>query len=288
MNFAERFWRGIYTSSYSFTLMTQHPELLVYLGAAAPLYYLIQILFYNLPFLQFTGNELSVLLGMHSMHYSLSELANWLMNSALICTTFVYVFIINILNVALIMHATALVQHKEADANVRSSLRKTVKVLRKIFYWSVFFTIISLIFRVLALPTSNSTLFFSFYSFMAILFAAVWFLLTFFVLTAIVLNDQSIFQSIKTSITMTRLLFIEILGSQCWVALVSVLCYSPLSIIAHALSSSNSQGYTLWALIITGITVFLSYVILSAQTILKTFLFLDYFHVPQAINERQV
>lgn len=288
MNFAMRFWRGVYTASYSFTLMTQHPELLLYLGAAAPLYYLIQILFYNLPFIQFTGNELSVLMGMHGMHYSLTELANWLINSALLFTTFIYVFIINILNVALIIHATALVQHNQAQAHVGSSLKQTIKVLRKIFYWSVFFTIISLVLRALAVPTYNSLLIFPLYAFIIIFFAIAWFLLTFFVLTAIALNGQGIIESIKTSTALVRLLFIEILGSQCWIALVSVLCYAPLSIIVHALGSTNSQGYSLWALILTGVTVLLSYGILSAQTLLKSFLFLDYFPVPQAFKERQV
>ena len=109
----------------------------------------------------------------------------------------------------------------------------------------------------------------------------------FFVAPSISLNNQDIISALKSSFSLVRILFVEILGSQCWIGLIALLCYAPLSIISHTLCTATSQGCSVGTLVTTGLIVLLSYIILSAQTILKTFLFYDYFHVPQNTQEHR-
>jgi hypothetical protein len=276
MSIQERFREGIYAASHSFAMLYVHPKLLIYLGVAAVLYFLMQVLVYNMPMIGFAGDELMLFIGMQGIQHSFIESTQWIYQGLLIIITFIYSFIITFLNVCLIRHTFALIYEDTERARVRVVLSKTWSAINHIFVWSVLFTGVSLVLRVVALSTYASHVSYMTGLFLASVLAVLWSLLTFFVLPIIAVHDVSIWRAIKTSYKMVIALIIEIIGAECWFGVISLLIFIPLSIILHAFGQRSSIGFLVGSSLSTLIIVLAGYIILSAQTILKTKLYYRY------------
>lgn len=276
MSMQERFREGIFAASHSFAMLYAHPKLLIYLGFAVVLYFFAQILVYNMPMIGFAGDELTLFLGMHGIQYSFIEFTQWLHQGLLIIITFIYSFIITFLNVCLIRHTLALIYEDAERARVRVVLRKSWSAVNRIFVWSVLFTVMSLVLRITALSTSASHVAYVIGFVLTPALAASWSLLTFFVLPIIAVHDVSIWCAIKTSYKMVIVLVVEIIGAECWFGVISLLIFIPLSIILHAFGQGSSIGCLVGSSLSTFMTVVTGYIILSAQTVLKTKLYYRY------------
>ena len=276
MNVRERFCNGIYMASNSFAMLWFHPKLLIYLGFAAIIYFFAQILVYNMPMPGFAGDELTIFIGMQSLQYSLIEFTHWIYNGLLLIVTFAYVFIITFLHVCLIRHVLAILYEDPERARIRVVLSRSWAALGRIVVWSVIFTAISLMLRIIAVSTYASKTTFSLGLIVVVMLVGCWSLLTFFVLPIIAVHNISIWRAIRTSYTMVKSLFIEIVGAECWIGLIALLVFMPLSIVLHVLGRGSGGEFLIVSLIITLITVCASYIILSVQTVLKTKLYYSY------------
>jgi len=276
MNVWERFCNGIYTASNSFAMLWFHPKLLIYLGFAAITYFFAQILVYNIPMRGFAGDELTIFIGMQGLQYSLIEFTHWIYHGLLVMGTFVYVFIITFLHVCLIRHVLAILYEDTERARIRVVLRTSWSALGRITVWSIIFTSISSILRIIAVSTYTSKTTFSLGLVAIIMLVCCWSLLTFFVLPIIAVHNISIWRAIRTSYTMIKRLFVEVVGAECWIALTALLVFLPLSIILHVFGRGSGYEFLVVSLIITLMTICASYIILSVQTVLKTKLYYNY------------
>ena len=276
MSIQERFREGIYTASNSFAMLYVHPKLLIYLGIAAVLYFFAQVLVYNVPVVGFAGDELTLFIGMQGIQYSFIEFTQWLHQGLLIIVTFIYSLIITFLNVCLIRHVLALIYEDTAHARVRVILRKSWSAINRILVWSVLFTLMSLVLRVIALSTNASPVGHIVGLIAVPVFVGCWSLLTFFVLPVIAVHDVSIWRAIRTSYKMVVTLVIEIIGAECWFGIISLLIFIPLSIIMRVFSLGNGTCFLVGSLLSTLMMVFMGYIILSAHTVLKTKLYHRY------------
>lgn len=276
MSLKERFFNGVYTASHSFAMLWTHPELLLYLGLAAIVYFLAQVLVCNIPLIGFAGDELTLFIGMQGLQYSLIEFTHWLYHGLLVIVTFVYVFIITFLHVCLIRHTFAILYESSDKAHVCVVLRNSCTALGRIAQWSILFTFISLVLRIIAVSTYSTTAIFSIGLVFVIILVTCWSLLTFFVVPIIAIHKVSIWRAIKTSYKMVKSLLLEIIGAESWICVISLLTFIPLSIVLHVLGQGSGFGILVMTAITTLITVFAGYIILSAQTVLKTKLYYYY------------
>lgn len=282
MNMSERFRNGIYMASNSFAMLWDHPVLLVYLGVAALVYLLVQLLVYNIPIIGFAGDELTIFIGMQGLQYSLLEFSQWLYQGFLVILTFIYVFVITFLHVCLIRHTLAIIYDDMDKAKVTAVLRKSVTSVGRITMWSIIFTAISLVLRIIAISTYSSKATFSLGLILVITVVACWALTTFFVLPIIAVHDIGIWRALKTSFKMVKSLLVEIIGAQAWMALIGLLTFIPLSIVLRILGQGSGAGTLVLSFGMTLLTIFSAYIILSAQTVLKTKL---YYYYVQPLEE---
>lgn len=282
MSIKERFREGIYMASHSFAMLYANPKLLVYLGFAAAIYFLAQVLVYNMPMVGFAGDELTLFIGMQGVQYSFIEFTQWLHQGLLIIVTFVYGVIITFLHVCLIRHVLAIIYEDESRARISVVLSKSWAAIHRILAWSVLFTLMSLVLRVIAISTYSSKVAYPVGLVAVIIVVGCWSLLTFFVLPIIAVHDVTIWRAIKTSYKMVKTLFVEIIGAECWISVISFLIFIPLSIILRVLGQGAGYGQLMSSLIVTLVTVLAGYIILSAQTVLKTKL---YYHYVQPMQE---
>jgi hypothetical protein len=276
MSMQERFREGIYTASHSFAMLYEHPKLLVYLSVAAVLYFFAQVLVYNVPLVGFAGDELTLFIGMQGIQYSFIEFTQWLHQGFLITITFIYSFIITFLHVCLIRHVLALIYEDAERARVRVVLSKSWSAINRILVWSMLFTVMSLVLRIIALSTYTNHVAYFFGLVIATVLAACWSLLTFFVLPIIAVHDVSIWRAIQTSYKMVLALVIEIIGAECWFGVISLLIFIPLAIMSHVFSQGTGSCLLIGSLLSTLMTVLAGYIILSAHTVLKTKLYYRY------------
>jgi hypothetical protein len=282
MGMSERFRNGVYMASNSFAMLWDHPGLLIYLGGAAFVYLLVQLLVYNIPMIGFAGDELTIFIGMQGLQYSLVEFSQWLYQGFFVLLTFMYVFAITFLHVCLIRHTLAIIYDDKDKAKILVVLRKSVISLGRITIWSILFTGISLVLRVIAFSTYSSKASFSLGLIVVIMVVASWALATFFVLPIIAVHTIGIWRALTTSFKMVTSLLVEIIGAQAWMALISLLTFIPLSIVLRVVGQSSGMGTLVISFGITLLTVFSAYIILSAQTVLKTKL---YYYYVQPLEE---
>jgi len=282
MSMSERFRNGMYMASNSFAMLWDHPVLLVYLGVAALVYLLVQLLVYNIPMIGFAGDELTIFIGMQGLQYSLLEFSQWLYQGFLVILTFMYVFVITFLHICLIRHTLAIIYDDMGKAKISAVLRKSVTSLGRITIWSFIFTGISLVLRIIAISTYSSKATFSLGLILVITMVACWALTTFFVLPIIAVHDIGIWRALKTSFKMVKTLLIEIIGAQSWMALISLLTFIPLSIVLRVLGQGSGAGTLVLSFGTTLLTIFSAYIILSSQTVLKTKL---YYYYVQPLEE---
>ena len=224
----------------------------------------------------FAGDELTLYIGMQGLQYSLIEFTHWIYQGLLVIITFVYVFIITFLHVCLIRHILAILYEDPERARIRVVLSKSWSALGRIAAWSVLFTCISLMLRIIALSTYSSKTTFSLGLITVIILVAGWSLVTFFVLPIIAVHNVTIWRAIKTSYKMVKDLIVEIIGAECWIGLIALLIFIPLSIVLRVLGQGSGFGILVASLIVTLATVFVGYIILSVQTVLKTKLYYYY------------
>jgi hypothetical protein len=134
----------------------------------------------------------------------------------------------------------------------------------------------SLLLRIIAFSTYTGHVFYILGLIIAVVLAGCWSLLTFFVLPVIAVHDVPIWRAIKTSYKMVADLVVEIIGAECWFGVISLLVFIPLSIILHICSLGTSTGLLVGSLLGTLVMVFAGYIVLSAQTVLKTKLYYRY------------
>ena len=160
MSFSERFWTGLYLASDSFTLLWQHPRLFVYLGAAAIVYFFVQLMSYNMPIVGFAGDEVTMFIGMQGWQYNSIEPTHWVYQGFFFIFTYFYVFIITFLHVCLIRHVLAILYEDPEKAHVRVVFLRSKTAVRPVAAWSFIFTLISLVLRMIVLFTyGNSAIF---------------------------------------------------------------------------------------------------------------------------------
>ena len=282
MRIQERFRNGMYMASNSFAMLWLHPKLLIYLGMAAIVYFFAQVLVYNMPVVGFAGDGLTLFIGMQGLQYSLIQFTHWIFHSALVLVTFAYVFIITFLHVCLIRHTLAILYEDAERARIRVVISKSWASRGRIVAWSILFTFISLVLRIIAISTYTSTATFSLGLVAVIALVVSWSFATFFVLPIIAVHNGSIWRAIRTSYKMVKDLMVEIIGAECWISLIAILTFIPLSIIVHVLGKGSSFGFMVVSLIATLATVFAGYIILSVQTVLKTKL---YYYYVQSMQE---
>jgi hypothetical protein len=284
MSMPDRFRAGVYAASDSFAMLCGHPGLLVYLGIAALVYFFIQLLAYNVPMLGFAGDGLTVFIGMRGLQYSLLELSQWLYWGCLIVLTFAYVFIVTFLNVCLIRHTLAIIYDDMDKATVSVALRRSAMSVSRIAAWSVLFTCISLALSIIAISTYLGTVAFSLGLVFVVVAVACWSLVTFFVLPIIAVHDIGIWRALQQSFGILKTLIVEVVGAQAWMALIGVLIFIPLSIMLGVLSRGSGAGSRILSFMVTLLTIFFAYAILSAQTILKTRLYYRYVQLREELD----
>ena len=282
MSVKKHFCNGLYMASNSFAMLWMHPGLLVYLGLAAIVYFIAQILAYNMPMIGFAGDEFTLFIGLQGLQYSLIELTHWIYQGILVLITFVYVFIITFLHVCLIRHVLAILYEDAERAQIKVVLKKSWSALGSIATWSVLFTCISLLLRVIAISTYSNKTSFSLGLMTVIILVAGWSLVTFFVLPIIAVHKVSIWRAIKTSFKMVKDIFFEIIGAECWMGLIAVLIFIPLSILLRVLSQGSGVGILIIFELVNLMTLLIGYIILSAQTVLRTKL---YYYYVQPLEE---
>lgn len=265
MSMQARFCSGMYLASNSFAMLWTHPVLLIYLGLAAMIYFFAQIIVCN----------------MGGFSYSEFAFFSGLFDVMLACITFAYIFLITFLNVCIVRHALAIVYDDPERARVFVVLKKTWSVMGRIVTWAFIFTFISTCMRLIAVSTHVNYTAFSLGFLLIILFVVFWFLTTFFVLPIIAVHDVAIWRAIKTSWQRSKLLMIEIIGAECWIGLIAILAFIPLSIILRILGQGTSFGSLIASLIVTLATVLVGYIILSAQAVLKTKLYCHYMQLDE-------
>jgi hypothetical protein len=282
MSIQERFRDGIYTASHSFAMLYAHPKLLVYLGFAALIYFFAQVLVYNMPLIGFAGDEFTIFIGIQGLQYSLLEFSHWLYQGLLVIVTFVYGFIITFLNVCLIRHVLAIIYEDAERARIRVVLSKSWSAIGRIVVWSVLFTLMSLALRVITISTYSNKIAYSLGLVTTIIIVGCLSLLTFFVLPIIAVHNVTIWRAIKTSYKMVKSLIVEIIGAECWIGIIALLIFIPLAIIIHVFGQGAGGASLIGSLIATLVMVLAGYIILSAQTVLRTKL---YYHYVQPMEE---
>lgn len=274
MSFSKQFWSGVYLASNSFAFLGQHPCLFVYLGIAAIFYFFVQLISYNMTIVGFAGDEITIFIGLQGWQYNLIGFTNWIHQGLFFIGTYAYVFVITFLHICLIRHVLAILYEDPDKAHVKVVLKNAVSATGRVAAWSLVFTLLSLFLRVIAISTYGSRATFSIGLIMVMLLVVSWSLGTFFVLPILAAHRVSLFKAIKTSMVMVKELWVEILGSQVWIAIIVLLCFIPCSIITHAFGvNTQNVGLFVLSFIMTLVTVLASFIILSAQTVLKTKLY---------------
>lgn len=274
MTISERFWTGLYLASNSFAFLWQHPELFVYLGSAAFVYFVAQFFSYNMPIVGFAGDEVTMFIGMQGWQYSLIEFTHWIYQGIFFIGTYIYVFIITFLHVCLIRHTLAILYDDPDRAHVLVVLARSKQALWRVAGWSLIFTIVSLLLRIIAVSTYGARVTFSAGLILVMMLLVGWSLATFFVLPILAVHQVSIWKAMKTSLTIVRNIFWQIIGAEAWMGIIIIICFVPISIISRALGlNTTSFGLFILSGVLTMATVLISYIILSAHTVLKTKLY---------------
>jgi len=271
MQVVKRFYAGMNLASDSFLLLWNNKKLLLYLLGLVGIYFLVQTVLSNMPLLGIPGDELSLIVTLQGLHYTIFELSRWFYSFAILLATFFYAFLLTFFNVALIKH-TAAILHGATSVSVRKMLRESASEWKKILFWALIFTIISYGLHTIAysagfLSYGLSSISLSIVSFIALL----WLLATYVVLPLIALQKYNVFAAIIRSMTIVRAIFVELLGAQFWIFLVLVLCFAPLMILMQIFGDKGILG--LIHIFVSWILILLGYVILTVQMILKVLLY---------------
>lgn len=269
----KKYWSGIYRASDSFALIWHHPELFIYLGSMVVLYFIIELFLSGTPFFGFMGYILALFF-IPKKIFIISGNLFYL----LVPLLFAYFFVITCAQALLVQHTLVLLYNNQVkDKTNLFNLFKHIKpALSNILLWSAIITLISLIFFNSARLISGWTLLLRLPLIISlVLVILLWTLTTFFVIPLIAIHSMSLRQIIKKSWKMAHELFFQILGAQSWMIIVIILTFIPLLILFSLLCTRIEAIPTMIIArdLITLVIILCGYIILAAQTILKTILY---------------
>jgi hypothetical protein len=270
MRMLERFWIGVYLAAGSFWLLWLYKKLLIYLSCAAVIFFCMQVFLYNLPLLGFAGDEFSLLIALQGLHYQIT-ISGWFYQIALVVGSFFYVFMLTFFHIGLIRHTLALVLGN-SSLRVSTVMMDTVQWWRTILNWALLFTALHLMMRfVMASGCCLHPFLVHVGTVLIYILMAGWSLLTFLVLPVIAIERQGVWHAIKRSQKLVSAVIIEIIGAQCWIMILCLLAIMPLIMLMKAVGSQTSVNVLF--VIMTWLVVFASYIVLSAQTVIRTLMY---------------
>lgn len=270
MTICKRFWIGVYLAASSFWLLWLHKKLLAYLSFAALTFFCIQVFLYNLPLIGFAGDEFSLLIVLQGMQYQIT-ISRWFYQVAFVIASFVYFFMLTVLHLGLINHTLAIV-HGNVSIGIRKALAAVLKHWRMILKWSLLFVALYIGMHVIMISAAyfNHPLAFVEIGMLYILMLG-WSLLTFFVLPIIIAENRGVCQAIRRSFQLISAVFFEIIGAQCWVFIICILAIVPMVMFFRAMGSQ--AGLSFLFVLMSWLIVAASYIVLSAQTVIKALLY---------------
>lgn len=265
----KKYWAGIYTASDSFALIWKRPELLVYLTSTTLFYVIFDRLCTGKPFLGFIGYMLTVIFTQPCATHTEQCI------HLLLPLSFLYFFIITAAQVALVRHTMALVSQEKEQMRIARVASHVKKALSHILVWAMLITFINYIFFNTAQYCSeySSAMKISAITLWALAIPLLWTWATFFVIPLIAISSTTILQTLKKSWQVARNQFFQILGTQSWILIASLIIFTPLLILYPLLC--HKTGICFICDLITIIIILCFYLILTAQTIVKTILYLN-------------
>jgi len=268
-NGKDRFKSGLSLASNSFSLLWQHPILLVYLAVSIGLYLVIQTISYNT-----ASYDLSFTTGITNVG-PLFDLSRWHHYLLLLIFTFGYVYVSTLLTVCLISHVNHFLRYEHVS--ILDNIYPVRKKLRITFYWSLIITALAYLIQLLSSHVATPQQFFNPYMIFISLLGITWSFLTFIVVPIITLEKVTIGQALIKSKDIVFSLFIEIIAGVFWIALIAILVSMPFVI--PLVLKMNVQIPGLLILVSTCCIMLIALVISTVQAIFKTILY-NYYTKP--------
>ncbi len=270
-----RLWHGVCMAASSFEFLWQHPVLLVYLVSTVPLYFCAQVLAYNIPAAGVLGGRMNLFVSFQDLGRSIVEPSGLINHALLFLVTLVYLFVVTFFHACLVRHGWRFMTDIRENDGIGNALRNSWRIRGRIASWSFMATFVNVALYFIAASASSRALLLPVERFAVIAFFLGWSLCTFFFVPIVVFENESATHSLLRSAIIARQLFVEIMGAQCWMLVITAVCLAPLATIA-AIFGRPAVGawYASLSIAVTFTMVLIGSVVSSAQTILKTELYL--------------
>lgn len=209
---------GLYIAASSFSMLYQHPILLIYNAIPTLLLALFAIVSYNFNFNQdlFNMSTCLQLSSIDQMNPVTNPYGSFMLYFALILS-FLGIVCRAYFDVALIKHTQAI--HKNQPTTIAHILKATLTQLPLIFQWSLLITAITVVLYSLSLLPFNIEVIFA----LTIALSLAWSLSNFFMLPVIALEGRPIIDDFKRSVQLIKRGALEVCGGMFWVVLLSLL-----------------------------------------------------------------
>jgi len=263
----KKFLQGLYISASSFSILWKYKKLILYLGLPIITKSIMALIVYNLsvdpasfkmPF--FTKEPILLLM-------KIAGSQNWISFATLFFINVTFLIIITIATIALTSHTDKIIQHKEISIKkVFSTVRK--EKIKKAIIWSliVFIPIVIKNYAHTIAFLNKKTI-----SWIPIVVFVAWSLATAFVIQVIALENVSIIDAIKKSISTIKGIFTDYLGAIFWLGFITLFSLMPLVLLErYLIPRFKSQILVITAYIMIMI---ISCIIPTAYTISKTILY---------------
>lgn len=244
-----QFKSGLYTASYSLSLLTRHKKLLLFFGIPLLARMIFITITYNMLISSLaTPNDLS--LELHTLINSVTTLPAFVRYFGIFFLTLCALTTVAFFSVALVHHILAILENEETP--LRASFSHAWQKFMLIVEWSTFATVIVLYLQMMNAYTQRH---FFIASIIPLMLIGLWSLATFYILPVISTQKTSIFTAIKTSYYAVKETFFALLGGQVFIGLMVLLAYVPFIIIDLSVNLAENHPL-LFLMVHTIITVF--------------------------------
>jgi len=266
MNAVKRFKDGLNVGLYSFSLLSKHKQLILYLSIPKIIRMILALTKHSL----FFASPIRATLFLRSMINSFLYTFDGMRDVVILIFEVVTILVTIFASVALTIHTYALLKRRKAG--IKRSLKEAGKKIKPILWWTLIsIGVYFLLGKVdqFAYPNpcnpcdSNALL-----ASIGILAHLTWLIAFLFVVTLIAVEDQPLKKSIVKSFTMLKTLIWNYLGAMFWVGLVGFLSLGLIWLANQ--TKLPISGITPFFLLIVG------FVIATAHAIVKTVLYEKY------------
>lgn len=184
------------------------------------------------------------------------------------------------------VHIYTILEHQ--ISSVRATIRTVAHRAPLIVSWSLIVGAITYLtltlFHMIAVPFADMRWVMHGITGIQILLGTLWIATVFFTVQILALEELSLIQSLKLSLTLSRALILEIVGGEFWIGLVWFLSVLPFMIMFEkpmAYQLLNDTAIHEWSWITVYVLIFIGWVCASAQTVFRTKLFYQFYLKPR-------